>query len=118
MIEFNYISSIALLGHESKQRRHPIHISYENLSLIDSSKYRASVGHNERHAPQSIHLSSSMITLPFLFTTTLFCVNASVIILILSSGISSNKLAPLDPVVNFKILKVMLYFKISFIIFE
>lgn len=76
------------------------------------------MGHKEIHAPQSMHLSSSTNTRPFLLTITLFFFKASVMFSTLSIGISKRRFTPLDPVENFNMLNVISYFKISLIIFE
>lgn len=93
-------------------------LSSKYSSLISSLKCKASVGHKETQAPQSTHFVKSTNTRPFLLIITLFFSNDSVILFILSSGISINILIPLEPVENFKILKEISYFSISLIIFE
>jgi len=113
-----HIFSIACLGQESMHNKHPIHFSNDNSKRLSMLKCRASVGQRDMQAPQSIHLSSSTMTLPFLFTTTSFLCKASVMIFILFSGTSNKKFTPLVPVENFRMLNVISYFKISFMIFE
>ena len=50
---------MAKRGHESKHKEHLLHFSSSNSNLHSSFNTKASTGHKETHAPQSIHKSKS-----------------------------------------------------------